>query len=261
MEWKLPNELNNPAPRDIYRLPIFIKQWVWIFGVLGFFGVLPILIISAVILNNIHKFEVHGLVAIAHIDKSYLVKERHGWNCMVEYSFFNKERVFIDKNKTSYNNINCSRMYGRNIKIYYLKDNYNRNVPMDKNRENENSLMNISSLLLGLIIVSSCYVFLQSFFQLRREAKLMRLGCATQGWITTSAIKRQNNQRFLRVYGIYKDREENIYNFHKDFSLMYGDDGNSVLEKAKLNTTILYYPGRHDLNIMYPPKYIGFYSE
>jgi len=89
----------------------------------------------------------------------------------------------------------------------------------------------------------------------------MRLGCATQGWITTSAIKRKNNQRFLRVYGIYKDREENIYNFHKDFSLMYGDDGKSVREKAKLNTTILYYPGRHDLNIMYPPKYIGFYFE
>lgn len=37
MEWELPDELNMPTPRKIYKLPIFTKQLVWIFGALIFF--------------------------------------------------------------------------------------------------------------------------------------------------------------------------------------------------------------------------------
>ncbi|KXV20819.1 hypothetical protein [Gluconobacter japonicus] len=261
MEWELPDELNMPTPRKIYKLPIFTKQLVWIFGALIFFGILPVLIISAIFLFHIHTFEAQGQVTVAHIDKSYLVKERHGWNCIVEYSFLNKEGVLIGGNKYSYGNINCSKTTDRNIRIYYLNNKYSSNVPIYKNREDKNYIIKFVYLFSGMIIFSGCYIYLRKFIQLRKEAKLMRLGCATQGWITESTIKRKNHWKFLRVYGIYRDSAGEIYNFQKDFSIMYGDDGKYVLEKAKINTTILYCPDQHDSNIMYPPEYIGFSSE
>ncbi|MBS1049263.1 hypothetical protein [Gluconobacter japonicus] len=261
MEWNLPDELNEPTPRKIYKLPIFNKQLVWMFGALGFFVILPVLIISIFFLIHSHTFEVKGLVTVAHIDKSYLIKGRHRWNCIVEYSFWNKEGVLISGNKSSYENINCLKMINRNIKIYYLKDKYKSNVPISKNREDKNYIVNFLFLFSFLIVVFGCYIYMRKFVQLRKETKLMRLGCATQGWITESTIKRKNNWRFLRVYGIYRDSAGEIYNFQKDFSIMYGDDGKYVLEKAKINTTILYCPDQHDYNIMYPPEYIGFSSE
>jgi len=261
MEWKLPDELNEPTPRKIYKLPIFMKQLVWMFGGLGLLGILPVLIISAIFLFHIHTFEARGQVTVAHIDKSYPVKNRHGWTCIVEYSFLNEEGVLIGGNKSSYGNINCSKITDMNIKIYYLNDKYNSNVPVYKNREDKNYIVKFVYLFFCLTVFFGFYIYLRKFIQLRKETKLMRLGCATQGWITESTIKRKNNWRFLRVYGIYRDSAGEIYNFQKDFSIMYGDDGKYVLEKAKINTTILYCPDQHDSNIMYPPEYIGFSSE